>query len=159
MLAMQRCPFCPYTTKSAFTLTRHRSKCRFAKCAETASARSGKRLSALTTVLPPLSNPNPYDNEIGLQPPSLEDFCYQESAIPETSCALPPPTDVLIDELASFLDVLARKTGTRMANQLLKFFHKTEFELTSFRKKIISISDCRTMVAKNCGRMFSNNGF
>ena len=86
------------------------------------------------------------------------DFSYAQD--PEMEPVQPiPPEEALVDELASFLDVLARKTGIRMTNQLLRFFHSTDFQLNIFRDKIKSVSDCRKLVARNCGKMFRNSGF
>lgn len=64
-----------------------------------------------------------------------------------------------MDEMASFLDVSARKTVNRMANQLLRFFHNKEFELSTVHDRIKSSSDCRKIVSNNYRKMFSNSGF
>ena len=49
-------------------------------------------------------------------------------------------TEILLDEMTLFLNALARKTGSRMANQLLGAFHNKDLDLNKFHDKIKSIS-------------------
>lgn len=69
------------------------------------------------------------------------------------------PIDTVIDKLAAFLDVLARKKGFRMASQLIRFFQKTDVYITVFCENLRNTSYCSKVIPKQCESMIQNSGF
>lgn len=128
---MQSCPFCRYTTSSTSTLGRYRAKCRYAKMAQKLQSSSPNVYYALSTVYQP-SSQNVIDDFMD----SNNMFLPSDSSLsPKPTYATPcpsSPVDVVIEDLAAFLDVLSRKTCVRMKSPLITFFHKTDFDTTGF---------------------------
>lgn len=154
---MLRCPSCSYTTESLFRLDRHRAKCRFEKTKKRKVSSKSYALVDLHT----FTAPKTPTADI----PTYQDYCSPDQdpdadhEQPDTSFQSGSPVDIVVGELASFLDALSRKTGARLANQLITFFHGKDFYLSLFRDKIKHIQDCRSLIANNCNTLFRNSGF
>ena len=89
----------------------------------------------------------------------MQDFVDPAAQPPIATSSSETPEDAFIQEMAAFLDMLARKTGIRMANQLIRLFHNTHFNLSLFREKIRTVSECRRLATEKCRHMFRNSGF
>lgn len=64
-----------------------------------------------------------------------------------------------MEKMATFFDILARKTAIRMTNQLIILFHHLDFDLYLLRDKLRPISDFRKLSSQKCRYMFRNSGF
>lgn len=132
---MIRCPFCTYTTSPSFTLDWHRAKYRFAKLIQKHPSTSLKSYSALSFwtlqhCSTELSSENDFDigNHLQSYKPEVQSEQLEISQSPATHF------DVVIEELASFLDSLVRWTVFHVGYQFIHFFHREHFKISVFRK-------------------------
>ena len=131
------CPFCIHLNESSFVLTHHIARCRFATCTKRKLSMSNTRLYVLSTVPTAPFCAAPKYSGYACHVPGHCELAHSGTA--EISGAS-SGTEILLDEMTLFLNALARKTGSRMANQLLGVFHNKDSDLNKFRDKIKSIS-------------------
>lgn len=114
-IKIQRCPLCTYSRSSNFTLDQHRAKCRYEYLSQNIISTAITSYTVLLTLQRPSSNTandhlSDYDSVLTVSEVQL---LQGPRSVTRTPTA---PAVLLIGELGTFLDTLARKIGVCMAN-------------------------------------------